>query len=380
MRVVSMALSFVVAAAALSAAACQRMHAGEHEAAHDEHHKIVVTTALAKDVDVTQQYVCQIRSQVYINVCAMQSGYIEEVRVKEGQAVKAGQVMFTIRPVLYEARMKAEKAEADYAELEYKFTRQLAGGDRPVVSQNEVALYEAKMAKAKARADVAKAEYDFTFITAKYDGIIDRLQQQQGSLVKEGEVLTTLSDNSTMWVYFNVPEVRYLAYKHEQPTGERKSQQLKFPDSRIELVLADGSKFDHAAGDAVTVEGKFNNETGNIAFRADFPNPDRLLRHGQTGTVLIHRPIKNAVVIPQRATFEILDKRYVWVVGEDRVVRQRLITVRHEKDDIFVIDKGLALTDKIILEGVRQVRDGDKVDCEFQCPEEALKNQKYHAE
>ena len=113
------------------------------------------------------------------------------------------------------------------------------------------------------------------------------------------------------------------------------------------------------------IEAKFNNETGNIPFRADFPNPDGLLRHGQTGNVLIHRTLNNAIVIPQRATFEILDKRYVYVVGEDHVVHQREIVIQHEMDDIFVIKKGLGVDDKIVFEGVRQVRDGDKVEYEF---------------
>ncbi len=142
-----------------------------------------------------------------------------------------------------------------------------------------------------------------------------------------------------MWVYFNVPEARYLEYMAGQGKSKETSR-LELANSRIELVLADGSKFDHDAGKIVTVEGKFNNETGNIPFRADFPNPDRLLRHGQTGNVLIHRTLKNAIVIPQRATFEILDKRYVYVVGKDDVVHQREIVVQHELDDIFVIKSG----------------------------------------
>jgi membrane fusion protein (multidrug efflux system) len=163
--------------------------------------------------------------------------------------------------------------------------------------------------------------------------------------------------------------------------GKRISgSRIELVDSQIELQLADGRTFKHSAGNSVTVEGQFNNETGNIAFRADVANPERLLRHGQTGTVVIHRPIKHAVVIPQRATFEILDKQYVWVVGEDGVAHQRLITIQHEKDDIFIVEKGLTANDKIILEGVRQVRDGDKVEFEFQKPEEALKRQKHHAE
>ena len=128
------------------------------------------------------------------------------------------------------------------------------------------------------------------------------------------------------------------------------------------------------------IEAQFNNETGNIAFRADFPNPDRLLRHGQTGTILIHRTLHDATVIPQRAVFDLLDKRYVWVMDEDDVAHQRLITVKLTMEDVFVIKSGLDVKDKIVLEGVRLVQEGEKWEYEFRKPEEVLKNQKFHAE
>ena len=243
--------------------------------------------------------------------------------------------------------------------------------DKNGVSQKEVRLFKAKLAKAQAKADQAEAEFNFTKVKAPFDGIVDRLKDFQGSLVKEGDVLTTLSDNRIMWVYFNVPEAQYLEYMTS-------SEQEK-KDRKIELELANHTKFPRPAS-ALTIEGQFNNQTGNIPFRADFENPDALLRHGQTGTILIHRTLKNALVIPQRATFEILDKRYVWVVGEDDVANQRLITIKHELEDIFVINSGLDVTDKIVLEGVRQIEDGKKVEYEFRKPEEALKNQKFHAE
>jgi membrane fusion protein (multidrug efflux system) len=105
-----------------------------------------------------------------------------------------------------------------------------------------------------------------------------------------------------------------------------------------------------------------------------------VLRHGQTGTILIHRTLKHALVIPQRATFELLDKRYVWVVDENDVAHQRLITLAHELEDVFVIKSGLDVKDKIVLEGVRQVAEGRKVEYEFRKPADALKNQKFHAE
>jgi membrane fusion protein (multidrug efflux system) len=343
------------------------------EKPHEEHQKIVVTSPLAKDVVITQPYVCQIRSQRHIDVCALDSGYLQEISVREGQAVKKGDPMFKIVPVLYMAKLDAELAEAHLAELEFNNTESLFKGKVPgVVSQNEVLLFKAKFDRAKAKADLAKAELNFTEVKAPFDGIVDRLRAREGSLIKEGDVLTTLSDNSLMWVYFNVPEAQYLEY-----TAARAQHEA---EDRIELLLADHNKFPQP-GKIGAIEAQFNNETGNIAFRADFPNPDRLLRHGQTGTILIHRKLHNATVIPQRAVFDLLDKQYVWVIDEDHVAHQRLITIsKHQLDDIFVIEGGLDVKDKIVLEGVRLVQDGEKVEYEFREPEEALENQKFHAE
>jgi membrane fusion protein (multidrug efflux system) len=150
-------------------------------------------------------------------------------------------------------------------------------------------------------------------------------------------------------------------------------------DPKVELVLANGNKFPQT-GKIGAIEAKFNNETRTIPFRADFPNPDRLLRHGQTGTVLIHRQLHDAIVIPQRATFEILDKKYVYVVDKDDVVHRREIVVQNETDDIFVIKKGVGVGERIVLEGIRQVRDGEKVEYEFRPPDEVMRKLKNHAE
>jgi membrane fusion protein (multidrug efflux system) len=337
--------------------------------------KIVVTTPVAMDVVIPQKYVCNVHAQRHIDVRALTAGYLEAVPITEGQAVKKGQVLFKIVPVLYRARLDAAKAEVQVAQIEFNNTKKLL--EQKLVSAQEVALYEAKLAKAQAKAKLAEAELAFTEVKAPFDGIVDRLQQQQGSLVKEGDALTSLSDNSVMWVYFNVSEARYLEYKARYP---EKDSKIKFADARIELVLANGTQFDQSAGDTVTVEGTFNNKSANIPFRADFPNPERLLRHGLTGNVLIKQSLKNALVIPQRATFEVLDKRYVYVVGKDDVSHQREIVVGHELDDVFVIAKGLDANDRIVLDGVRQVRDGDKLEYEFRKPDEVLPNRKFHAE
>ena len=174
---------------------------------------------------------------------------------------------------------------------------------------------------------------DFATVKAPFDGIVDRLHLQQGSLVEEGEILSTLSDNSVMWVYFNVPEARYLEY---MANLKEHPEELK-----IELMLANGEKFNQI-GKIGAIEADFNNENGNIPFRADFPNPERLLRHGQTGTIVISRVQNDAIVIPQRATFEVLQKRYVYVVDKDNVAHYGEIAYEEGEglDDLFVIKKG----------------------------------------
>jgi membrane fusion protein, multidrug efflux system len=345
----------------------------QKEKPHEEHHKIVVTSPKATDVIITQPYVCQIHSQRNINVRALVDGYLDKILVKEGQLVKKGASMFKIFPILYQAKYEAAKAEYERAELEYSYTKSLS--EKNAVSQNEVALYKAKALTKRAEMQKAEAELNFTDIKAPFDGIVDILHDREGSLIKERDILTTLSDNSVMWVYFNVPEASYLEYMAHV------SQDKKVP--LIELKLANGSKFKYPATN-LTIEAQFNNQTGTIPFRADFDNPHGLLRHGQTGTVLIYQTLRNAIVIAQRAVFETLDKQYVYVLDKDNVVHRRLIFIPKlelAEEDIFVIKSGLDVNDKIVLEGIRQIHDGDKVEeFEFRKPEEALAHQKYHAE
>ncbi|MEP3480301.1 MAG: efflux RND transporter periplasmic adaptor subunit [Fuerstiella sp.] len=344
---------------------------GHRQSEHHVQHKIVATNSVAKDVTLTEQYVCQIHSRRHIELKALEGGYLKAIKVDEGQAVKKGETVFSILPTLYKAKLDADLAEAELCQVEYDNTRNLV--KQKIVSVQELKLAKAKVDKALAKVELAQAEMDFAQIKAPFDGIIDRLHEQEGSLIEEGAMLTTMSDNSVMWVYFNVPEARYLAYqaalkdRHESETLD------------VELKLANQQIFPQP-GAIGAIEADFDSETGNIAFRADFPNPDALLRHGQTGTILIHQVQQNAVVIPQRATFEILAKKYAFVIDDHHVVHQREIHIQQELDDIFIIDHGLEAGESIILEGLLQVRDGDKITYELKPGREVLADLKYHAE
>jgi membrane fusion protein (multidrug efflux system) len=322
-----------------------------------ERQKVVVSTPQARDVAAAQRYVGKVAAHRHISVSALVGGVVEEVLVREGQAVRQGDVLVRVLPILYKARLDAELAEARIAQLETNNVKRLF--EQKVVSQQELALAEAKLAKMQARVKLAEAELNFTAVRAPFDGLVGRLQRQPGSLVKEGEALFTLSDNSTVWVYFNVPEARYLDYM-----ADRDRVKAGTP---VELVLANGRAYPQA-GKLAAIEARFNDETGTIPFRADFPNPDRLLRHGQTGTVVLHETLKGAVVIPQRAAFEDGGRWYVFVVGPGDVARRREVMVRAEADDGFVVGTGLGVADRVVVDGVRQVRDGERVEYEFRAP------------
>ncbi len=339
-----------------------------HKEEHEEETKFLVTSPLKKDTISTREYVCQIHAVQHIEVRALEKGYLESIFVDEGQLVKKGQLMFKIMPLIYNAELQKAQAETNFAEIEYQNTKQLS--EKNVVSPNELALAKAKLDKAKAEQSLAATHLQFTEIRAPFDGIMDHFQVRLGSLINEGDLMTTLSDNSEMWVYFNVPEAEYLNYK----THATEENLLK-----VNLLMANNQLFDYP-GEVKTIEADFNNETGNIAFRATFPNPKGLLRHGETGNIEMGIPIKSAIIIPQKATYEILEKKYVFVVDKNNIVHSREITIASEMPDLYLIKSGLNENERILLEGIRKVKDNDKIVYTYEDPKSVLPKLKVYVE
>lgn len=340
-----------------------------HKEHKEEHTKFAVTNPVKKDTVVDRKYVAQIHAIRHIELRALERGYLQSIYVDEGQALTQGQRMFKIMPNVYESDLQKYQAEAEIAGIEYINTKKLA--DKNVVSQNELALAKAKLDKAKAEVKLAQTHLNFTNVNAPFAGIMDHLHVREGSLLDEGELLTTISDNSKMWVYFNVPEAEYLNYA----LNKSSKNPLK-----VSLELANGQFFNHE-GIVETIEGEFNNETGNIAFRATFLNPDRILRHGETGNIVVKNPYKNAILIPQKATFEVLDKKYVFVIDKDNVVHQREIQLAElELPYLFIVTKGLNENDKILLDGIRKVKNGEKIAIDYKSPKEVMSSLELYAE
>lgn len=333
---------------------------------HEEHKKEAGTFSVTKpwrrNVEVSRQYVAQIKAIQHIEIRAFEKGYLQNIFVDEGQLIKKGTKMFQIMPMLVQAEYEKAKAEYDVGQIQYTNTQKLA--KQKVVSENELALAKAKFDKSNAVLNLAKTHLELATISAPFDGMMDRFKVRLGSLVEEGELLTTLSDITQLWVYFNVSERDYLNYMAlKKNTGK---------DSIVQLKLANGQLFSQT-GKIDTIEADFDNETGTVAFRATFLNPDGLLRHGETGNVILNESIDKALVIPQKASFEVLDKRYVYVIDAKGTVQQREIEIDTEVPHLFVVKSGVTEEDTILLEGLGKVNKGDKIKTKLQSVIDVMK-------
>lgn len=312
-------------------------------------------------------FVADIHSIKNVDIRSRVKGYLEEIVVDEGMAVKKGQVLFRISSQEYKedllkakANLKNAIAEAKSAELNVQNVKVLV--DKNVVSKTEMDMALAKqdalnanIDEARSHEESAKLKLAFTEVRAPFDGILDRIPNKVGSLIDEGTLLTTLSDNSEVYAYFNVSEKEYLDFKSDKNDSFNKS---------VILILANNEAHKYT-GQIETIEGEFDNTTGSIAFRARFTNPEKLLKHGSSGKIRLTRTIKNALIIPQRSTFEVQDRMFVYVVDTGNIVRTRSVVPKMRIPHLFIIASGINTTDRFIYEGLQDVREGVEVTPKF---------------
>ncbi|MFI3259348.1 MAG: efflux RND transporter periplasmic adaptor subunit [Rikenellaceae bacterium] len=311
-----------------------------------------------------------IRGRQDISVYPQVGGTLTELRVKEGQSVKRGEVMFVIDQVPYRAALATAEAAVATAEaslatstLAYESKEKLFEAN--VVSQfdlttshNSMLVAEAQLAQAKAQLINAQNNLSYTTVKSPTDGVIGTLPYRVGALVSSAiaQPLTTVSDNSTMEVYFSMTENDLLALIREY--GSRDKALKNFPE--VSLTLSDGSLYE-SKGKVSSMSGVIDRSTGTISIRADFPNKAALLHSGATGSVMIPSHRNDVIVIPQIATFEIQDKRYVYTIA-DGVAKSKMIevtAVAGGKD--FIVESGLEAGEKIVGEGVGLLREGTPI-------------------
>ncbi|MBD2714340.1 efflux RND transporter periplasmic adaptor subunit [Microvirga sp. STR05] len=325
-----------------------------------------VTTLKFSEQELFHDYVADVQAVRNVEVRAQVGGFLEHIYVDEGRTVKKGQPLFRINASAYQnqlnqarATVSGAEAQARAARLEMERVKLLV--DKNVIAKTELALSQTKVKDADARvADArtqeaaARLKLSFTLVKAPFDGIIDRIPLKVGSMVEEGTLLTTVSDLRSVFAYFNVAEGEYLEYvKARQRHPERHT------DS-VSLTLADGSLYP-LAGHIETTESEFNASTGSLAFRARFDNPKQLLKHGASGRIRLTNKLPEALLVPQKAVFEIQDKNYVYVVDSANQVHMRNFKPQTRTGLFYVVKDGLKPGEKIVYEGTTGLKNGQKI-------------------
>ena len=328
---------------------------------------VPVTELIPRDTLIYREYVADVRAVRHVEIHARVRGYLEEIYVDEGKVVRKGQRMFRINSEEYklelakaDAQLKTAIAEAKGYEVEQQRVRMLV--EKDVVAATELELAHVRLEASRSRIDEARsARQDAaiklarTEIRAPFEGVIDRIPLKVGSVIEEGELLTTVSDVHEIFTYFYVSENEYLDYVDALREHPRKELQA------VDLVLADGTIFPHV-GHIETVDGEFDANTGSIAFRARFPNPERLLKHGASGKVKLASKVKNSLIVPQQAVLELQDKNYVYVLDNEGRVSMRSFVASHRFSHFYIAASGLQPGEKIVYEGIQNLRDGMQVE------------------
>ncbi|MFI5152470.1 MAG: efflux RND transporter periplasmic adaptor subunit [Chitinophagales bacterium] len=334
---------------------------------NDKREKYQVISPIQLDTFYIREYVAEIQSVENVELRARVRGFIEKIHVDEGKPVKAGQVLFTISNKEFQeellkanAQLKSAQAELIMAEVEGKNTKTLV--DKNIVSKSELDLskakieaIEAKIDEAKSAISVARINISFTEVRAPFSGVINRIPNKAGSLVDEGTLLTSISNNKEVFAYFNLSEKEYLEF-----LGKKN---MSGPLT-VTLLLADNRLFGYK-GHVETTESEIDKTTGNIAFRARFPNPELLLKHGATAKILLTETLTGVLAIPQKSTFDIQDKIYVYALDKDNRISMRSIVPKLRLPQLYIIESGVDSSDRIIYEGIQQVSEGDVINPEM---------------
>ena len=352
---------WAVAAATLMLAGCNDR---PEEKKSQEH---AVTTVATRNVTTIDKYPATIRGRQDVDIYPQVSGRITALCVKEGQRVKRGQTLFVIDQVPYRAALQtakanesAAKAAVATAQLNYDGKKELY--EKKVTSrfevqkaQNALLSAEASLEQARAQVKDASNNLSYTTVSSPCDGIVGTLPYRVGALVSSSLVqpLTTVSDNSQMYVYFSIPENQMIAWIRRYGSTEKAIGAMP----EVCLYLNDGTRYAHA-GKIESISGVLDAQTGSLSLRAAFPNPQGLLHSGGAGNVGLEVELRGVVAIPQAATYELQDKIYIYKLLHGKAVATRIEAKAVDEQRLYIVDKGLKAGDVIIAEGVSMLRDG----------------------
>ena len=331
--------------------------------------ELPVYTVITSNTSTFQEFPTALEGKNNVEIRSQVDGYLDKIFVEEGAFVRAGQPLFKIDSRSYGeqvnmASANLQAANANIQKMKVEVDRLTTLVAENVVSDVQLKTAKANYAVAVATAAQAKASLSgsritngFTTITAPVSGYLGRIPYKKGSLISKTDAtpLAFVSDISEIYAYFSISEIDFIAFqkKYVGATLEEKMRNMPL----VDLIIADNTTYPEK-GKMKMIDGQFDTSTGAITVRATFPNPNGTLRSGNTGKVRMPQLLSNAVVIPQESTFEIQDKTYVYVLGKDKTVTSKPITISGKTDNYYFISEGLKKGDQIVFTGLGNLKDG----------------------
>ena len=324
--------------------------------------KYKLETVSRADVTVFMPFPVQIQSENDIEIFPRATGYIRKIFVKEGDNIAKGSPILQIDTAEYYQTVVATKAAYDNAQLEVTKLKPLV--EKDIISPLQLQTAESNAKAALAAYENAKINHSYTLVTSPVSGVIGRITLREGSLLTAGVAtpITTVASVGDVFAYFSFDE-KLLLKLSDSSRMNLKELVAQLPPA--ELLLANGQIYEHK-GKIVLGSSLIDPTTGSLQMKGVFPNPDAVLHSGNTGTLRIPNMYKNAIVIPQKATYDIQDKKVVFTVDADNTVHATVIKVLNNTSDSFVIDWGLNEGDRIVLDGVGKVKDGEKIELKIE--------------
>ncbi|MCT3949545.1 efflux RND transporter periplasmic adaptor subunit [Elizabethkingia anophelis] len=331
--------------------------------------QVPVYTVVSSPATTYQEFPAALEGKNNVEIRSQVDGYLDKIYVEEGSFVRAGQPLFKIDSRTYGEQVNMAQANLQAANANIQKAKVEVDRLIPLVSSKVVSDVQLKTAKANYAVAVAAAEQakaslgnarinaGFTTITAPVSGYIGRIPNKKGSLISRTDPnpLTTLSDVSEIYAYFSLSEMDFIAFKNKY-TGATLEEKIKNMPM-VDLVIADNSLYPEK-GRMSIIDGQFDKSTGAISIRAVFPNANGTLRNGNTGKVRMPQLLSSALVIPQESIFEIQDKTYVYILGKDKKVTSKPITISGKTNSYYFVSEGLKAGDKIIYTGLGMLKDG----------------------
>ena len=328
-----------------------------------------VVTVGTSSTSMQTTYPAIIKGVQDVQISPKVQGFITQINVKEGQTVSAGQVLFVLDNVTYQSQVRQSQASVNTAQaacntakLSYEnaqklFENNVIGDFELQSSANSYESAKANLAVAQAGLASAKEMLSFCYVKSPAAGVVGTLPYKKGTLVNTASVLTTVSNNSSMEVYFSLTEKDVLAMT--QASGGQSAVVNALPE--VQLQLADGSVYGHN-GKVTKMSGVIDATTGSVQVIALFPNPDRVLKSGGSGAIIIPRSNISAIIIPQSCVSEVQNKKFVYTLGKDNKVKYTEIQVDPQNDgNTFIVTDGLKAGDKYVTNGITKLTDGMEI-------------------